>query len=271
MRPLFGGTVAATTTTPGRWRPPPRPGGISAKLAYCLLVHSLALDCASGIALAAREYTADEVESLLHPVVEGGLEGSEGVPPEYPYGNVKMVGRLVQAMKGKGLAVSGRGGRAGCGGLVGASWWFSLPFPHGICFICICPVSLIMVLPPPPHSVLVLAALPGPSPRVMSRMRRSSYNYVHSEDYELGKEWKQRAMVDVEDRLFLEGMPPLMRLECKHNNHLDFRELTEEKGRVHYCCYTPSTDVQFSSSIDSSDSDSSPKSESGSSPKTSTP
>ncbi len=103
-------------------------------------------------------------------------------------------------------------------------------------------------------------------------MRRSSYNYVHSKDYELGKEWKQRAMVDVEDGLFVEGMPSLMRLECKCNNHLDFRELTEEKGRLHYRCYTPSTDMQFSSSIDSSDSDSSPKSESaGSSPKTSTP
>jgi hypothetical protein len=60
-------------------------------------------------------------------------------------------------------------------------------------------------------------------------------------------------------------------LECKRNNNQNFRELTMEIGRVHYRCYTPSTDMQFSSSIDSSDSNSPPESESGSSPKTSTP
>ncbi len=241
--------------------PSPPPGGVSTKLAYCLLAHSLALDCTSGMALAAREYTADKVESLLRPIAEGEFaslmavagEGSKGIPPEYPYGNIKMAGRLVQAMRGKGLAVSGQWGRAGCGGLVGASCRFSLPFPCSVCFIRVCPVSPIMVLPPPPplHSVLALAALPGPSPHATSRMRRSSHNYLHSKDYKLRKEWKQRAIADVEDRLFLEGgMPPLMRLECKRNNHLDFRELTAEKDRVHLFCYTLSTDVQFSSSIE---------------------
>jgi hypothetical protein len=60
-------------------------------------------------------------------------------------------------------------------------------------------------------------------------------------------------------------------LECKRNNHLNFRELTREIGRVHNRCYTPSTDVQISSSIDTSNSDSPPKSESSSSPKTDDP
>jgi hypothetical protein len=44
----------------------------------------------------------------------------------------------------------------------------------------------------------------------MSRTRRSLYDYVHSKDYDLKKEWKQRAMVDVENRLFWEGMPQLI-------------------------------------------------------------
>jgi hypothetical protein len=175
-------------------------------------------------------------------------EGSKGIPPEYQYSNVKMAGRLAQAigagfasvaeldvLVGKRLAVSGQGRRAGCGSLVGASWRFSLPFPCGVCFIRVCPVSLIMV-PPPPHSILALAASAGPSPRAMSKTRRSSYDYVHSKDYKLEKEQKQRVMVDIEGRLFWEGMLSLMRLECKRNNHLDFRELTVEKGRVHYCC-----------------------------------
>jgi hypothetical protein len=83
--------------------PSPPPGGIFAKLAYCLLAHSLALNCVPGMALAAREYTADEVESLSRLVMEGELEGSKGVPLEYPYGNVKTAARLVQAMWGRDL------------------------------------------------------------------------------------------------------------------------------------------------------------------------
>ncbi len=159
------------------------------------------------------------------------------------------------------------------GGGLGAAVWLECPGGFPFLFLAAFASSASALFlsswsPPPPHSVLALAALSGLSPHVMSRMRRSSYNYVHSKDYELGKEWKQRAMVDLEDRLFLEGMLRLMRLEGKRNNHLVFRELTGVKGRVHYTCYTPSTDVQFSSSIDSSDSDSSHKSESGSSPKT---
>jgi hypothetical protein len=64
VHPLFGrnsggnGANARTTAL----SPPPR--GISAKLAYCLLAHSLALDCTSGTALATREYAVDKVKSL---------------------------------------------------------------------------------------------------------------------------------------------------------------------------------------------------------------
>ncbi len=87
--------------------PSPSPGGISTMLAYRLLAHSLALDCTLGMALTTRGYTADKVESLLRPVAKGELEASEGVPPEYPYSNVKMAGRLVLAMRGKRLAGNG--------------------------------------------------------------------------------------------------------------------------------------------------------------------
>ena len=38
-----------------------------------------------------------------------------------------------------------------------------------------------------------------------------AYDYINSGEYELEKERKQKAMVDVEDRLFWDGMPPLMR------------------------------------------------------------
>jgi phosphopantetheinyl transferase (holo-ACP synthase) len=38
-----------------------------------------------------------------------------------------------------------------------------------------------------------------------------AYDFINSEEYELEKERKQKAMVDVEDRLFWDGMPPLMR------------------------------------------------------------
>ena len=38
-----------------------------------------------------------------------------------------------------------------------------------------------------------------------------AYDYINSEEYGLEKERKQKALVDVEDRLFWDGMPPLMR------------------------------------------------------------
>ncbi len=81
VRPLFGrnGSNNGNDDPPGR---------ISAKLAYCLLAHFLALDCTSEMALAASEYATDKVESLLHPIAEGEFtmfavaagEGSKGVP-----------------------------------------------------------------------------------------------------------------------------------------------------------------------------------------------
>ncbi len=160
MHPLFGRNSGSNSNNARTRASSLPPGGISAKLAYCLLTHSQALDCMLGMALTAHDYATDKVESLLRPVVEGEFatftaaagEGGQGVPPEYPYGNIKMAGRLVQAMRGadfapvmeldmlvgKGLAVSGQGGRARCSGLVGAiglvrsSWQSSLPFPWGI-------------------------------------------------------------------------------------------------------------------------------------------
>ncbi len=77
---------------------PPPPPGRTAKLAYRLLAHSLALDFMSGMALAARENDADEVESLSRPIAEGEFalvtagKGGDGVPPEDPYGYVKRRG-----------------------------------------------------------------------------------------------------------------------------------------------------------------------------------
>lgn len=38
-----------------------------------------------------------------------------------------------------------------------------------------------------------------------------AHDYINSEEYGLEKERKQKALVDVEDRLFWDGMPPLMR------------------------------------------------------------
>jgi hypothetical protein len=38
-----------------------------------------------------------------------------------------------------------------------------------------------------------------------------AYDFINSEEYELEKKRKQEALVDVEDRLFWDGMPPLMR------------------------------------------------------------
>ena len=38
-----------------------------------------------------------------------------------------------------------------------------------------------------------------------------AFDFINSEEYELEKKRKQEALVDVEDRLFWDGMPPLMR------------------------------------------------------------
>ena len=38
-----------------------------------------------------------------------------------------------------------------------------------------------------------------------------AYDFINSKEHELEKERKRKALVDVEDRLFWDGMPPLMR------------------------------------------------------------
>jgi hypothetical protein len=96
---------------------------LSAKLAYRLLAHSLALDCTSGKALAAYEYAPEEVESLLTPCAEGEFamrDDTTGEEVPDVHGDVKLAGRVIQAMReagftpvmemdilvGRGLAVS---------------------------------------------------------------------------------------------------------------------------------------------------------------------
>ena len=64
VHPLFGDDAIDRS-------PPYSPRRISDKLAYRLLVHSLALDCTSNQALDAFEYATDDVESLLMPIGKG--------------------------------------------------------------------------------------------------------------------------------------------------------------------------------------------------------
>ncbi len=64
VNPLFGNDAFDRT-------PPSSPRRISAKLAYRLLAHSLALDCTSGQALTAFEYATNEIKSLSMTIGEG--------------------------------------------------------------------------------------------------------------------------------------------------------------------------------------------------------
>ena len=103
--PLFG-EDAVDRNPPSSSSSSSTPRKISAKLAYRLLAHSLALDCTSGQALAAFEYATDEVESLSMPIGEGEFairDDATGEEVPDAYGDVKTMGRLLQAMRGAGF------------------------------------------------------------------------------------------------------------------------------------------------------------------------
>ncbi|KAL3807794.1 hypothetical protein ACHAXA_009981 [Cyclostephanos tholiformis] len=240
---------------------------LSAKLAYRLLAHSLALDCTSGKALAAYEYAPEEVESLLTPCAEGEFamrDDTTGEEVPDVHGDVKLAGRVIQAMREAGFTpvmemdiLVGRGlaaykeylanppdkenafGSSGYG-LAGsksardeqdekimamleeesakrraieeakaaekrkidiegiAKEWatkeYTLRMLNGDIDDSLSEKDFLV-------SVWDQALAEG----------AKAYDFINSEVYELEKKRKKEALVDVEDRLFWDGMPPLMR------------------------------------------------------------
>lgn len=96
-------STTATTTIPP---PPPPVRRMSARNAYRILGHALALDCTVQKALSVYEYNPTEVECLTAPMamVEFALR-DEVTGDEIPdvYADVKMNGRMIQAMREVGF------------------------------------------------------------------------------------------------------------------------------------------------------------------------
>ena len=94
-------TVTTTATPP---TPPVR--RMSARNAYRILGHALALDCTAQRALSVYEYDPAEVECLTAPMAVGEFALRDEVTGnEIPdvYGDVKMNGRMIQAMREAGF------------------------------------------------------------------------------------------------------------------------------------------------------------------------
>ena len=99
-------TTSSSTTVTTTTTPPTPVRRMSARNAYRILGHALALDCTVQKALSVYEYNPTEVECLTTPMAVGEFALRDEVTGnEIPdvYGDVKMNGRMIQAMREVGF------------------------------------------------------------------------------------------------------------------------------------------------------------------------
>lgn len=248
---------------------PPRK--MSTRNAYRLLGHALALNCTKQKALVAYEYFPTEVECLSTPVAQGEFavrdEQGADVLSEDVYGDVKLNGRLIQAMReagftpvmeldvlvGKGLAaykeyIANPPDKVNAFGFGSSS---SSDIDNAKIARDEQDEKIMAMLEEQSAArrakedaekaekrkvdiegiakewatkEYTLRMLNGDIADTLSEKDflisvwdealvegTKAYDFINSEDYVLEKARKKQAMVDVEDRLFWDGMPPLLR------------------------------------------------------------